>query len=1076
MRLAQLLDMSVVQRLVEANFTTNGMPIGIVDGDGSVLVGCGWQDICARFHRVHPQSLERCRKSDSSIQARISQSPSEEGAHEYKCENGLRDIGIPIVVAGEHLATLFLGQFFYEGESPDREFFVGQARQFGYDEQAYLAALDRVPVFSPRSIARIIEYDKALARFIADLAEGSLRHLKDQQTIKDSEERYRSLFESSADAILASDLEGRLTEANPAALRMLGYTRQELLKLTYHQLTPARWRAMTEAILREQVLERGYSDEFEKEYVRKDGVLIAVSVRAFARRGFASNPAGVWAIARDITDRKQSERALRASEQRLAEIVQRAPAFMCVLRGPEHVFELVNEKYLQLVGRRDIIGKRLLQALPEVAGTVYPQILDRVLQTGEPFADSNAHVMLNRGPDGSPEDTFLDLVYLPLHEPDGAVSGIFAYGVDITERKRAEEALRYERDFNKSVTENAGESIFVTDEEGRVTFLNREAERVFGFTSQELTGRILHDAIHHHHPDGRPYSSSECTSRGISSGSEAMRRYEDVFFRKDGSAVNVSCSGAQLELAGKRIGSVFIARDVTELTRAEQALRHSEKRFRALIEKSTDVIFILSADGRITFWSPSATEVLGWTAEEAVGRSWYDFVHPDDHPILANAMATVLPRPRASARITMRSRHKNGSWHLVESEGRNLLADPAVLGIVVNGRDVTEQRRMEEQFYQAQKMESVGRLAGGVAHDFNNLVTVILAGVEALKHDLRQGLAPEPEIVEEVGAAGERARDLTRQLLAFARRQVIDPVPLDLNVLMRSSEKLLRRVLGEDVELSTKLQPALWPVRCDPGQVEQVVLNLAVNARDAMPRGGKLSIETTNVDVDEALTASRPWMRKGSYARLSIRDSGQGMSPEVLAHVFEPFFTTKPVGKGTGLGLATVYGIVKQSEGYILVESTPGEGTTFDLFFPRILDFPVAAVPPAPVRPTQGTETVLVVEDDPQVREVVIRSLRAGGYRVLAAGGAQEALELGANGHGPLHLLLTDIVMPGLDGRAVADRLRPRHPGLRVLYVSGYTRDAIVQRAVLDAGIDFLPKPFTQSTLLARVREVLDSP
>ncbi len=242
-----------------------------------------------------------------------------------------------------------------------------------------------------------------------------------------------------------------------------------------------------------------------------------------------------------------------------------------------------------------------------------------------------------------------------------------------------------------------------------------------------------------------------------------------------------------------------------------------------------------------------------------------------------------------------------------------------------------------------------------------------------------------------------------------------------------------------------------------------------------MPSGGKLSIETTNVEVDEAFTASRPWMRPGPYARLSIRDSGQGMSPEVQAHVFEPFFTTKPVGKGTGLGLATVYGIVKQSEGYILVESAPGEGTTFDLFFPQVPEAPVAAVASVPVATIRGTETVLVVEDDPQVREVTVRSLRAGGYRVVAAGAGEEALEVDSQEQGPLDLLLTDIVMPGLDGRAVAEKLRPRHPGLRVLYMSGYTQDAIVQRGVLDEGIDFLPKPFTQSTLLARVRAVLDA-
>jgi CheY-like chemotaxis protein len=290
---------------------------------------------------------------------------------------------------------------------------------------------------------------------------------------------------------------------------------------------------------------------------------------------------------------------------------------------------------------------------------------------------------------------------------------------------------------------------------------------------------------------------------------------------------------------------------------------------------------------------------------------------------------------------------------------------------------------------------------------------------------------------------------------------------------VRASEKLLRRVLGEDVELAVSLQPALWAVRCDRGQVEQVVLNLAMNARDAMPSGGKLSLQTANVEVDERLTASRPWMRPGSYVRLSIRDSGHGMSPEVKAHLFEPFFTTKAVGKGTGLGLATVYGIVKQNGGYVLVDSEPGRGTVVELYLPRVAGRAVEASPHEDAVASTGSETVLVVEDDPQVREVTVRSLRSSGYRVLEAPGALEALEIAARG-GRLHLLLTDVMMPGLDGRTVANELRRDRPDLRVLYVSGHAEEVVVKRGVLDPGIEVLAKPFTPAVLLARVRQVLD--
>jgi PAS domain S-box-containing protein len=411
----------------------------------------------------------------------------------------------------------------------------------------------------------------------------------------------------------------------------------------------------------------------------------------------------------------------------------------------------------------------------------------------------------------------------------------------------------------------------------------------------------------------------------------------------------------------------------------------------------------------------------------------------------------------------------------VATKGLACIAD-AIAVAIERGLAEVARASLEEQFRQAQKLESIGRLAGGIAHDFNNLLTVILSGAEELKRGLEEGAVLDAEIVGEIGAAGGRARELTRQLLAFARRQVIAPVPVDLNALVRRGEKLLRCVLGEDVELAATLQPALWPVRCDPGQMEQVLLNLAVNARDAMPSGGKLTIETSNLDVDASHGALFPGIEPGPYVRLAMHDCGIGMSPEVKARLFEPFFTTKPAGKGTGLGLATVYGIVNQNGGFIRVESEPGCGATFELLFPRTDQAAVAAAPPAAVGAARGTETVLVVEDDLQVREVTVRSLRAGGYLVLAAGGGREALDLLAREGAQLHLLVTDVVMQGLDGRALADELRRRHPELRVLYVSGHAEDAILERGVLEPGVAFLPKPFTASSLLARVRAVLDRP
>ncbi len=511
----------------------------------------------------------------------------------------------------------------------------------------------------------------------------------------------------------------------------------------------------------------------------------------------------------------------------------------------------------------------------------------------------------------------------------------------------------------------------------------------------------------------------------------------------------------------------------------EEALRSSEARFRALTEHSTDMILVFDAEKRIQYWSRSAEETLGWKAEEVLGRSLRDLriIHPDDAPLLEEAQRGVDSGSRESLPVTARHRHRDGSWRLVEGSGRSLLDDPAVRGVVVNARDVTEQRRLEEQFRQSQKLESIGRLAGGVAHDFNNLLTVILSCAEGIREAQVEGRPVDPEDVDQIREAGERARDFTTQLLAFARKQVISPVPLDLNTVVRGSERLLRRVLGEDVELEVHAQEGLWLALCDPGQMEQLLLNLAANARDAMPRGGKLVIETRNAVVDPGQSAASP--SAGQWVYLVVRDSGAGMSAEVQERLFEPFFTTKEIGKGTGLGLATVHGIVTQNGGRVLVESAPGQGTTFEIRFPRTREDPGVAprlAGPAASATTRGTETILVVEDDPRVRAVTVRALVGAGHHVLVAGNGAEAMGILEGERGPLHMVVTDVVMPGMSGRGLVDALRVGRPGLRALFVSGYPQEVIARRGVLDSGIEFLAKPFTPATLVARVRVLLDAP
>ncbi len=515
-------------------------------------------------------------------------------------------------------------------------------------------------------------------------------------------------------------------------------------------------------------------------------------------------------------------------------------------------------------------------------------------------------------------------------------------------------------------------------------------------------------------------------------------------------------------------------RGALERESMRQQLHERDAYFRSLIEQAMDIIAVLDADGGIRYASPSVLPLLGYMPDELLGRSMLHVVHPEDADDTFRVFAEGVATGRAGRLFEVRLRHKDGTYRTVEAIGRYLTDDPVVRGVVINARDVTERRSLERQLLQAQKMEAVGRLAGGIAHDFNNVLTGIFGYVGLLLEGLPT-LSPLRPDLEEIRSAAERAAALTRQLLAFSRKQVLQTRVLDLNELLTDLDRLLRRLLGEDIDIVTKLDPALGAVRADAGQLEQVVVNLAVNARDAMPGGGRLTIETRNAELDEDYVRGHGPVRPGSYVMFALSDTGTGMSPETMSHLFEPFFTTKEAGKGTGLGLATVYGIVKQSGGYVWCYSEPGLGTTFKVYLPRV-DEPVDRRPArVAASPTRGSETVLVVEDETALRTLTRRVLERHGYTVLDAASAEAAATLAQGYAAPIHLLLADVVLPGGSSRELADALLMQRPQLKVLFMSGYTEDAIVHRGVLAANTPFINKPFSADGLVAKVREVLDA-
>jgi PAS domain S-box-containing protein len=765
----------------------------------------------------------------------------------------------------------------------------------------------------------------------------------------------------------------------------------------------------------------------------------------------AVTTAGLWlGLAAALARVRGAERALRRSEARLRHFVEHAPAGVAMFDREMRYLAASRRWLLDHGVDDDAMGRCLYEVTPAVPGhwrDVHARCLAGAVEGREE----------ELAPWSTPErPAWLRWECRPWHDDRGEIGGIILSSESITERRQAaESARRYEL-----LAESTRDVIlFVRPGDWRILEANRAAVETYGWSRAELLGRTV--------PDLRAEPAAEEVGSQLRAADAGGALYETRHRRRDGSTfpVEINAKGASL---GERRVIVAVVRDLTARKAAEDALAARERDLRTILETALDGISVSSPAGRFLEVNDAFCAMLGWSRAELVGK------HIADVEALESAADIEARIGRLAAtggdRFDSRYRRKDGTLLDVEVAVRRIDAGGRIAGFI---RDVTERRLLEARLHQAEKLESIGRLAGGVAHDFNNLLTVIMSCAEGLREGIAAGAPPSREDAEEILAAGRRAGDLTRQLLAFARKQVIAPITLDLLEAVRGSERLLRRVLGEDVELAVSGGPAPWPVRCDPGQLEQVILNLALNARDAMPGGGRIVLSVENVEVGARHLAAYPFMRPGSYVRMIFADTGRGMSAEVKQHIFEPFFTTKPRGQGTGLGLATVYGIVKQSDGYILVESEEGQGTRFEVYLPRAAGERAPASPPPPTVARGGSETVLVVEDEPLVRAVTARALAAAGYRVLVAADGGEALDIAAR-EPRLDLLVTDVIMPGKSGRAVADELRRERPGLRVLFVSGYPRDAISRAGVLDSGVEFLPKPFTALVLQERVRHVLD--
>ena len=836
---------------------------------------------------------------------------------------------------------------------------------------------------------------------------------------------------------------------NQAAIEHYGYSREEFLRMTLKDIRPEEdVPALLENISRTGP---GFQTGRILRHRKKDGTLIDVKITSHDL-AWAGHPARL-ASAEDITGRKRTEESLRQSEESYRLLVEQNPDAILVHRRGTIVF--ANNSATALFGARsanELLGKQHLDF-------VHPDHREAVKQRIQDFSDDLTSVRRN-------ETKFLRLdgreIYAEvaarsiLYQGEAATQVMFR---DVSQRRQAEEELRHGEARLAAAQAIAHVGDWSWDIIDDTLTWSAEMFRIYGISPQKFDGKPA-SVVRLIHPDDVPLH--EKCIKDLLAGRSADS-FEYRILQPGGQERVVQVLGGAVEHdEGVPIRISGVVLDVTERKKAEERFY---KAFHASPEPTT---IATATEGRYIDVNESFLRVTGYQREEAIGQTFEElkfWERPEDRAALVEKL-----NKEGSVRdleITFRTKAGEQRTALDSAELVDIAGQKCILSIF---KDITEQRSLEKQLRQAQKMEAIGQLSGGIAHDFNNLLSVIIGYSEVLEERLPQA-DPLRKNCQQITKAGQSAASLTRQLLAFSRQQVLELKVLELNAVVLHVEKMLRRLIGEHIDLTTVLSPTLGRVKADQGQIEQVIINLAVNARDAMPNGGKLTIETADIDVDQDYVHKHPLHVPGPYVLLTVSDTGVGMDAETQARIFEPFFTTKEIGRGTGLGLATVYGVVKQSGGFIWVYSEVGHGTTFKIYLPRTAEAMGADKPISAAQSVRGTETVLLVEDEEALREFTATVLTNSGYTVLAAERPDKAIEIASQHQGPIHLLLSDVIMPGMNGSVLARNLVAIRPEIRVIYMSGYT--GFTHPGLVDSDVILLQKPFTREALLHKVREGL---